>query len=97
MPRVTGNTREQNMMFRMTRVMNSITQVMRLIIQFGENGAEKIRERIEDFRLTSQHPANPAFSWYGHSARFSDWFGTEFALEQTALKIQITILERREQ
>ncbi len=82
------------MVFRMHKVMNSITPVMRLITGNSRIETEKIRE---GFQSVPQKPVNPALSHPQYFAGFSGLFGTDLALEQTALKTQITILERREQ
>jgi hypothetical protein len=79
------------------KVMNRITQVTESITPSGDKGPESVEEQNRTFHASLQAIANRAFQEFFHFTDISGEFGTTIAVEQSALKTQITILERREQ
>jgi hypothetical protein len=79
------------------KVMNPITLVMRFVTHPGENEMEICAGEKPDSPHRLQTAEYTGLSLFSRFLDFSDFSGTDVALEQTALKTQITILERREQ
>jgi hypothetical protein len=75
-------------------VTRSITHVMQLITIAGTKAA---RHLIGDDRVSVQRQQKQPLAGVYVFPDFRNSFGTDIAIEQFALKAQITILERREQ
>jgi hypothetical protein len=80
-----------------SKVMNSITLVTKSIMQPGEKATDLAEGKNHIFRRSLQMLDNQSVSHSTKIPGVSGTFGTNLAVEQSALKTQITILERREQ
>jgi hypothetical protein len=88
---------ERNTMASAPKVMNRITLVTKSITPSGEKGPEKAKGKNRIFRASLQMLTERTLLDFFYFPDISGESGTTVAVEQSALKTQITILERREQ